>query len=207
MNKEKPEPKRRRSRGDDYVNNKDFSAAVWEYVLAAKEARDNNKEVPQISNYIAECMLKICNGLSRSANFVSYTYREDMVMDAVENCIHAINNYDISKATRTGTPNAFSYFTKISWYAFLRRIAKEKKQSKIKQDLIEKGSIGNFAEFDEDIQIGETLIERVRQRNDDFYDDLKETENCLFDDSPSPKPAAKKVPKVGPLSSFIEEDL
>lgn len=212
MNTEKTAPKRRSSRGDDYVNNKEFSAAVSEYVLRAKVEKDAQREPPQITNYIAECLMKIANGLSRSPNFVNYSYREDMVMDAVENCIKAINNYNIDSPTRTGNPNAFSYFTQISYYAFLRRIAKENKQSDIKRNLIEKGGIGNFAEFeDSDIQIGETLIEKVRQRNDAFYDDVKESTSKLLtddDDSPSTKPAAKravKAPRVGPLSMFIDD--
>ena len=53
-------------------------------------------------------------------------------MDAVENCLKAIYNYNLEHATRTGKPNAFAYFTQIIWYAFLRRIQKEKKQTYIK---------------------------------------------------------------------------
>ena len=79
-----------------------------------------------------DVFLKIAEGLSHKANFVRYTYREEMVMDAVENCLKAIENYNLETATRTGKPNAFAYFTQISWYAFLRRIQKEKKQQDIK---------------------------------------------------------------------------
>ena len=43
--------------------------------------------LPVVPDYIAECFLKICEGLSHKANFVRYTYREEMVMDAVENCL------------------------------------------------------------------------------------------------------------------------
>ena len=46
-------------------------------------------------------------------------------------------NYNVEKATRTGLPNAFAYFTQISYYAFLRRIAKEKKQQDIKEKYME----------------------------------------------------------------------
>ncbi len=101
-----------------YVNNKEFSQAVVDYVTAVRIARDAYKDEPIIPNYIGECFLKIAEGLSHKPNFISYTYREEMVMDAVENCIKAIMNYDINKATRTGLPNAFAYFTQISYYAF-----------------------------------------------------------------------------------------
>jgi len=115
-----------------YVNNADFSYAVVEYVKKVRAAKKENFVKPVVTDYIARCFLKIAEGLSHKANFVRYTYREEMVMDAVENCLKAVENYDIDKATRTGKPNAFAYFTQITWYAFLRRIAKEKKQQEIK---------------------------------------------------------------------------
>ena len=116
-----------------YVNNKEFSLAVVDYCEKEDKAKkQKSKKTPIVPNYIAECFLKIAEGLSHKSNFIRYTYREEMVMDAVENCLKAIKNYDIETATRTGTPNAFAYFTQISWYAFLRRIEKEKKQQDIK---------------------------------------------------------------------------
>lgn len=173
---------KRRSRGEDYVNNKEFSIAVVEYVKECNDRKEANLEVNTITNYIGTCFMKICNGLARSPNFTNYSYRDDMVMDAVENCIKAIMNYDINKPTRTGAPNAFSYFTQISYFAFLRRIAKEKKQADIKLALIENGSIGNFADFDEDGgRNAETMIEKIRQKNDNYYD------------RPKPEPKVKKV--------------
>jgi hypothetical protein len=196
------EKTKRKSRGEDYVNNKEFSAAVVEYVQHVTEDKSAGKEPRLITNYIGECMMKIANGLSRSPNFMNYSYREDMVMDAVENCVKAIMNYDINKPTRTGNPNAFSYFTQISWYAFLRRIAKEKKQTDIKQLLIEKGSIGNFAEFEGDSEYGESLVEKIRQRNDAFYKESNEIAEVI--EKPRAQKKVKDVSeKVGALDSFI----
>lgn len=115
-----------------YVNNAEFSQAVVDYVTHARTAKANGDPKPMVPDYIASCFLKICEGLSHKANFVRYTYREEMLMDAVENCLKAIENYNLEVATRTGKPNAFAYFTQIAWYAFLRRIEKEKKQQDIK---------------------------------------------------------------------------
>ena len=190
---------KRRSRGEDYVNNKEFSQAIFEHVTGVAEDIAAGKEPRMLTNHIGECLLKIANGLSRSPNFMNYSYREDMVMDAVENCIKAVNNYNFSAPTRSGNANAFSYFTQICYFAFLRRIAKEKKQVDIKKHLIEKGNIGNFAEFGEgDESYSESLIEKVRQKNDDFYKD----ENA------EKKPSAKKkskniVDKAGALDDFM----
>ena len=127
-----------------YVNNRQFSEAVVEYCEKVEACREKGDPKPVVPNYVAECFLKIAEGLSHKANFVRYTYREEMVMDAVENCLKAIENYDIKTATRTGTPNAFAYFTQISWYAFLRRIQKEKKQQDIKLKYIAEAGVEAF---------------------------------------------------------------
>ena len=140
---EQPKRKRTRRKKDpvDYVNNKEFGEAVAEHVRGVKEDEEKGIEPRPLTDYIGLCLYKIANGLSRSPNFINYTYREDMVMDAVENCVKVINNFDITKKTRTGVPNAFSYFTQITYYAFLRRIAKEKRQTEIKQRVIDNNSI------------------------------------------------------------------
>jgi hypothetical protein len=127
-----------------YVNNKEFSQAVVNYCEELREARKNSNELPVVTDYIASCFLKIAEGLSHKANFVRYTYREEMVMDAVENCLKAIDNYNVETATRTGNPNAFAYFTQIAWYAFLRRIEKEKKQQDLKVKFIAEAGIEHF---------------------------------------------------------------
>ena len=123
----------KRSKNVHYVNNQEFSAAVVDYVGTVKEAKDAGKPIPVVTDYVATCFLRIAENLSHKSNFIRYTYREEMVMDAVENCLKAVENYDINASTRTGKPNAFAYFTQIIWYAFLRRITKEKKQQDIKE--------------------------------------------------------------------------
>lgn len=165
MNKIKPKDK------PHYVNNAQFSQAVVEYVETVDIARTNNQEIPKVSNYIAECFLKIAEGLSHKSNFVRYTYREEMVMDAVENCLKAIENYNIEAATRTEKPNAFAYFTQISWYAFLRRIEKEKKQQDIKLKYINNSGIENFLDNDladdQSAAVAQAFVDQLRIRIDE----------------------------------------
>lgn len=127
-----------------YVNNKEFSLAVVEYCKQVTLAKESGEPLPIIPDYIASCFLRIAEGLSHKSNFIRYTYREEMVMDAVENCLRAIENYNIEAATRTGNPNAFAYFTQISWYAFLRRIAKEKKHQDIKSKYLSQSGIEDY---------------------------------------------------------------
>ena len=153
-----------------YVNNKEFSLAVVDYCEKVDKAKkQKSKKTPIVPNYIAECFLKIAEGLSHKSNFIRYTYREEMVMDAVENCLKAIKNYDIETATRTGTPNAFAYFTQISWYAFLRRIEKEKKQQDIKLKYIANIGIDELVDTSSgEIPSDETMafVDNLRARID-----------------------------------------
>ena len=161
-----------RKKSIHYVNNSDFSTAVVSYVEKVEEARKKDTDIPKVPDYIAQCFLRIAEGLSHKANFIRYTYREEMVMDAVENCLKAIKNYDIETATRTGTPNAFAYFTQIAWYAFLRRIDKEKKQQDIKlkymanidyEDLVD-----NENSTEQSDEAGQFLVDTLRQKIDDI---------------------------------------
>lgn len=153
-----------------YVNNREFSLSVVEYVKGVERAKEDCTEIPIVTDYIASCFLKIAEGLSHKSNFIRYTYREEMVMDAVENCLKAIHNYNIEAATRTGNPNAFAYFTQICYYAFLRRIAKEKKQQDIKFKWIEKAGVEEFisAMGDEDVSALDSFdfIDELRTRID-----------------------------------------
>ena len=115
---------------EHYVNNKEFTAAVAEYNEAVKLAESKGKTPPQMSNYIGECIYKIATRLSTRPNFINYTYRDEMICDAIENCIQYIGNFNVEKSN-----NAFAYITQICYYAFLRRIQKEKKQVFIKQQM------------------------------------------------------------------------
>jgi hypothetical protein len=174
-----------------YVNNKEFSLAVVEYckeLQAAKAARKN--ELPKVTNYIAECFLKISEGLSHRSNFIRYTYREEMVMDAVENCLRAIENYNIEAVTRTGTPNAFAYFTQISWYAFLRRIEREKKQQEIKMRYLSQSGI-------EDYIVSGDLDPASQQSIQSFIDSLKDRIDKVKEKDTEIKEFAKKERRMG----------
>jgi hypothetical protein len=183
-----------------YVNNKQFSQSVVDYVTSVNEAREKLEDEPIITEYIGTCFLKIAEGLSHKPNFVGYTYREEMVMDAVENCIKAIMNYDVKKATRTGLPNAFAYFTQITYYAFLRRIAKEKKQQEIKEKYID------FAGADAFMDIGDHpdpsgIVDRVRYKSQQIRDRDNKVKEFGKELKQRKKRSKKKV--VGGLEKFL----
>jgi DNA-directed RNA polymerase specialized sigma24 family protein len=171
-----------------YVNNAEFSQAVVDYVTLARVSKEQGETKPVITNYIASCFLKIAEGLSHKANFVRYTYREEMVMDAVENCLKAIENYNLEAATRTGKPNAFAYFTQIAWYAFLRRIEKEKKQQDIKLKYLSESGI--------ELLVAEEIDNNEASRQTQaFVDELRERIDLVKENDRMVKEYSKKQKK------------
>ena len=110
-----------------YVDNKKFLEAMIEYRDRCEKAKNRNRKKPEVTNYIGECFLKIANHLSYRPNFINYTFRDDMISDGIENCLQYMDNFNPDKSN-----NPFAYFTQIIYYAFIRRIQKEKKQIKSK---------------------------------------------------------------------------
>ena len=159
---------------EHYVDNKRFTQAVIDYTRVVKTARANNEPDPIVPDYIASCLLRMCEGLSHKSNFIRYTYREEMVMDGVENCLKALANYDGDAKTRSGNPNAFGYFTQISWFAFLRRITKEKKQQELKLRFIAESGLDEFmVDPDEDPEVAKIVrnfVDELRRKIDDVKD-------------------------------------
>jgi len=190
-----------------YVNNAEFSQAVVDYCKALNEAKENEETLPKVPDYIASCFLKIAEGLSHKSNFIRYTYREEMVMDAVENCLKAIDNYNIEAATRTGKPNAFAYFTQISWYAFLRRIEKEKKQQDVKLKYLSQSGIEQYVYGDiQDTQAANVVtsfLDQLKDRIDKIKDKDTEFKQYLKED----KARRKRVIKVdSDLQRFMDDE-
>lgn len=156
---------------EHYVNNTEFYNAIKEYYESVKEAEESGQDRPKVTNYLGECLLKIATHLSYKPNFINYTYREDMILDGVENCLQYITNFDPNKSK-----NPFAYFTQIIYYAFLRRIAKEKKQTFIKNKMIMEM---DFEAFEvQEAQDGDNTFHNAYieflQNNNDFKDPYAE---------------------------------
>src|SRR6056300_475171 len=179
-----------------YVNNKDFSQAVVDYVRTVNEAKAKETELPIVPNYIASCFLKIAEGLSHKSNFIRYTYREEMVMDAVENCLKAIVKYNIEAATRIGNPNAFAYFTQISWYAFLRRIAKEKRQQDVKTKFLSQSGIEQYVYGNMDDTAAINVMNSFLDQLKDRIDKVKEKDTEFKTYMKEEKDRRKRILKV-----------
>jgi len=134
--------KKKKKSTHHYIDNKEFFQAMVEWKKLVVDAENSGDERPPITEYIGECFYKIAEHLSYKPNFINYQYKEEMTGDGIENCLMYAHNFDPEKSR-----NPFSYFTQIIYYAFLRRIEKEKKQSYIKyraMELLDDGSLGGW---------------------------------------------------------------
>ena len=139
-----------------YINNADFMVALVDY----QAKREVNPDTP-IPNYIGECFMKIAEGLSHNSNFINYPCKEEMIGDGIENCLMYFSNFDTEKSK-----NPFAYFTQIVYYAFIRRIQKEKKQLYVKYKATEQMGILDESEYLE--------LEGGGSRQFEMYDNIAE---------------------------------
>ena len=167
-----------------YVNNKTLYEEMVKHREKVLKANAEGTQLPQLSNYIGLCFLKICNKLSTKFNFVNYTYRDEMIADGIENCVAGAHNFDPSKSN-----NPFSYFTMIAWNAFIRRIAKEKKQTYVKHKNFENSNLL-------DSLLEENKITGQPHSNEYSIDVIRNFEDKLT--------KSKKKSKIG-IEKFVEE--
>jgi hypothetical protein len=172
-----------------YVNNADFLKALIEYKEKCVMAENDKKPEPPIPNYIGECFLKIADHLSRKPNFISYSFRDEMIADGIENCLMYFRNFDPTKST-----NPFAYFTQIIYYAFLRRIMKEKKQLYVKYKATEQIGILDEFEMFEDSE--------GNMRQFELYENISEFIHNFEENKKK-----KKENKAKGVEKFIEEEL
>lgn len=151
---------------EHYVDNKVLAQAVVEYADLVKEAKSKDEEIPTPSEYLGECILRISKGIASKSNFSGYSYKDDMIMDGVQDCLRALKNFKIDAETRSGNPNAFGYFTMIIHRAMIRRIQKEQKQTDIKERIMSNQTFDQYATGGENFTGGESILQRTRSRND-----------------------------------------
>jgi len=145
-----------------YVDNKKFLQALIEYRQSIVDAEAEGKERPIVSNYIGECFIKIATHLSYKSNFINYTFKDDMISDGIENCLTAVVKFDPSKGS-----NPFAYYTQIIYFAFIRRIQKEKKQQATKYKLIENMDIDSLILQEHDNgEFGSQFLDYLKRQMD-----------------------------------------
>ena len=170
-----------------YVNNEQFLQEMIAYKNLVKSAINDKTERPRVPDYIGSCLFKIATHLARKPNFANYTFKEDMISDGVENCLLYIDNFDPEKSK-----NPFAYFTQIIYYAFLRRIQKEKKHMYIKYKGMENEIVNALIENNgEDIVASHMQGMMHETYSEYFIRDFIET----FEDTKRKKTDARKKKK------------
>ena len=159
-----------------YVDNAKFLEEMIEYKRQYKISKSNDdEELPIISEYLGSVFLKIAQRLSFRPNFINYAFKDDMISDGIENCLHYIHNFDPEKSS-----NPFAYFTQIIYYAFIRRIQKEKKQLYIKFKSMQNYEISpeyvNYMDYDEDFNAASDFKNSdFRVMVDEFVDNFEKS--------------------------------
>jgi hypothetical protein len=153
-----------------YIDNKKFLQALIDYKKEVNAAKKINSERPQVPDYIGDCFIKIANHLAYKSNFINYSFREDMILDAIENCLIYMDNFDPKKSS-----NPFAYFTQITYYAFVRRIQKEKKYLQTKYKYIESLDIeGIIRQAHDEGSYDNGFIKYLKQQADTAQQEIHE---------------------------------
>jgi len=155
---------------EHYVDNKRLYTALLKYKIACREAAEQGKPKPRIPEYVGECILRIANGLAVKQNFVNYQFKEDMIGDGIENTIMYLDNFNPEKYK-----NPFAYFTQIIYYAFLRRIYKEKKALYVKQKALQNAALFGLLEQTQagDDGLGESVIDLDNEYMSNLVEDFE----------------------------------
>jgi DNA-directed RNA polymerase specialized sigma subunit len=153
-----------------YVDNKKFLAALIEYKAGIDAAKEKNEELPQVPRYIGECFIKIATHLSYKSNFINYTFKDDMISDGIENCLTAAAKFDPAKSS-----NPFAYYTQIIYFAFIRRIQKEKKHQATKYKIIENLDLDSIIQNSDDSESSRQLVDYLKKQLDNIDPERRET--------------------------------
>jgi DNA-directed RNA polymerase specialized sigma subunit len=182
-----------------YVNNEQFLSEMVKFKNAVTLSKGNETERPRVPEYIGDCLFKIATHLARKPNFANYTFKEDMVSDGVENCLLYIDNFDPEKSK-----NPFAYFTQIIYYAFLRRIQKEKKHLYIKYKSMENEVINSLIENNGEEYVTSNLNGVL---HDSYSEQFIRDFIVTFEDNRQKKsPKTKKKKEDTVFDSFMEEE-
>lgn len=173
-----------------YVDNKKFLAALIDYKKSIDEAKSNGLPIPQVPRYIGECFIKIATHLSYKSNFINYTFKDDMISDGIENCLTAASKFDPEKSS-----NPFAYYTQIIYFAFIRRIQKEKKHQATKYKIIENLDMDAIIQNGDDSEASRQLIDYLKKQLDNIDPERRET------------PAQTKTRKRKAASAELDNDI
>jgi len=174
-----------------YVDKKKFHEAMVAYkdkikAAQAKGLTRQDDDWPRVDNYIGDCFVKIAKHLAYRYNFINYSYRDEMISDGIENCLTYADKYDADTYK-----NPFAYFTQIVFFAFVRRIQKEKKQLHTKYKYIESLDLTSMiTQGHDDGEFTNEFVSWLKEQLDDVDASKREPKK------PAKKAKVAKVAKV-----------
>lgn len=193
-----------------YVDKEVFYNALVErrkLVDAYKEKLANGEEVkkPKISDIIGENILKICTNLAKKYNFANKPYKDEMIGDAVEQCIKYIDSFDINK-----TNNPFSYFTQTAYYQYLDRIRLENKETYVKyKSLMDSLVLSELSEKDQSADNADHVHDNIELPDISHITDfISRFEESQRKNQKEPKPKKSKAVTLDEIwASDVTEDV
>ena len=198
-------------KSNHYVDNAVFFEEMCKWKKLVIEASEMDEPRPPITEYIGTCFMEIAERLSHRPNFINYEYREEMVGDGIENCLMYAHNFNPEKSK-----NPFSYFTQIIYYAFLRRIEKEKKQNYIKFKILETAEDSQIRNWFKDNYFEKEKKEKVEESNNEeltsdklLAKHFKLNENDIEKFTPKKKKKKRKTDGLDAVSldSVLQDDI
>ena len=193
---------KRTRKSSNYIDNEKMYQEMVQYVDQVQAHQKAIKKLnpedplppkPKVSEYIGSCILMIANRLATKPNFANYVHRDEMVGDGIENCLMYIDNFDPNKSK-----NPFAYFTQIIYFAFVRRIQKEKKQMYVKMKMLEKlDDKGNVRRLLKDNIVGDSKNPYAE------YFNLKDNDVTFFEKREA-KMHRRKKSKKSKLDEFFD---
>jgi hypothetical protein len=152
-----------------------------------QEAVRDGKPAPKIPDYIGQCFMKIIEGASRMPSFNRYSFKEDMVSDAIENCVLYFRNYD-----EKISPNPYGYFTQVTVFAFYRRIAKEKRELYVKYKLISMSNVLDCITSEDREYFDEVLPSKMYDNINDYISEYETKEKVKKEEKAKKKKGLEK---------------
>ena len=155
----------------DYVTNKELFDDFVVYNKLYKESIELGNERPPLSPIIASAIIRISNKMVNHFRFVSYSYKDDMVSDAILKCFEKAHNFDPAIGS-----NPFAYLSQIVWNAFIGRIKEEQYYTSIKAKMCRTMFSDEFFEnsLEADTDVSNDYVSFLKD-NEVFIDYIEES--------------------------------
>lgn len=196
---------------NNYIDNVRFTKEMTEHNNKCKEAEEAGLPPPKLSDYIGKCFYDIAYHMSFMPSFINYSFKSEMISDGLENCLLYYRNFNentISKRTGKKSAGAFTYFSQIIYYAFLRRILHEKEEQYVKYKTMQQtGVLDNLSAEDvEAFGINKSkMYDNMHRFIADFEEKLEQKKNKkAIEAAGKEKPVKKSSKKPKGLDNFLD---